>query len=136
MMGKFIGKGLPMYHIDRYVDETDELFGDGSHIIYVNGSYDGNDEMGQLMRDFHQNNSKNIHYKELARGVKHYKETEKGRQIMGETIEKYGNEVAIRVRMNAVKDLMDSMKISLDQALNALKIQGEERTMIIKQLQK
>ena len=47
-------QGLPIYHIDRYVSETDELFGDGSHIMYVNGNYKGNDEIGQLIRDFHQ----------------------------------------------------------------------------------
>ena len=28
--------GLPIYHIDRMVKETGELFGDESHIIYVN----------------------------------------------------------------------------------------------------
>lgn len=45
-------KGLPVYHIDRYIRETEELFDDGSHIIYVNGNYKGNDEIGQLMNDF------------------------------------------------------------------------------------
>lgn len=63
-------KGLPVYHIDRYVGETGEIFEDGSHIIYVNGNYNGNDEIGQLMKDFHQINSKNIHYDALARGVR------------------------------------------------------------------
>ena len=47
-------KGLPLYHIDRHVRETDELFDDGSHIIYVNDNYKGNDEIGQLIKDFHQ----------------------------------------------------------------------------------
>ena len=42
-------KGLPLYHIDRYVRETNELFEDGSHIIYVNGNYKGDDEIGKLM---------------------------------------------------------------------------------------
>ena len=32
-------KGLPVYHIDRYVRETGEIFEDGSHIVYVNGNY-------------------------------------------------------------------------------------------------
>ena len=27
------GKGLPLYHVDRYIKETEETFGDGSHII-------------------------------------------------------------------------------------------------------
>lgn len=42
-------KGLPLYHIDRYVRETGKLFEDGSHIIYVNGNYKGDDEIGHLM---------------------------------------------------------------------------------------
>ena len=43
-------KGLPLYHVDRYVGETNEQFRDGSHIIYVNGNYKGNDEIGQLSK--------------------------------------------------------------------------------------
>ena len=45
--------GLPMYHVERTVQEAGTLFGDGSHIIYVNGSYkdDGN-PAGKLMHDF------------------------------------------------------------------------------------
>lgn len=30
----------------------ERLFGDGSHILYVNGKYRGNDEIGKLMHDF------------------------------------------------------------------------------------
>lgn len=83
------GKGLPMYHIDRYVRETNELFEDGSHIIYVNGKYKGDDPLGQLVSDFHQKKSDKMHYKELAAGVKHFKETEEGREIMCESVERY-----------------------------------------------
>ena len=129
-------RGLPVYHIDRYVRETNELFDDGSHIIYVNGNYNGDDEIGQLMKDFHQTNSDKIYYKELAQGVKHFKETEEGREIMCESVEKYGNDMAVMAKVESVKNLMDSMNLSLDQALNALKIQGETREIIAKQLQK
>ena len=129
-------KGLPVYHIDRYVEETEEPFDDGSHIIYVNGKYKGDDEIGQLIKDFHQSDSKKIHYKELARGVKHFKETEKGREHMGDVVEKYGKEIAIRASAEDVKNLMKSMKLSLEQALNALGIQGETRTKIIMKLEK
>lgn len=34
-----MGRGLPLYHIERTIQETGTLFNDGSHIIYVNGSY-------------------------------------------------------------------------------------------------
>ena len=34
-----IGKNKPIYHIERYIREAEEYFNDGSHIIYVNASY-------------------------------------------------------------------------------------------------
>ena len=44
--------GLPVYTIERTIQETGKLFGDKAHIVYVNGSYRGNDEVGWLMHDF------------------------------------------------------------------------------------
>lgn len=132
-------KGLPLYHIDRYVKETGELFDDGSHIIYVNGSYKGNDEIGRLMADFHQTNSEHMHYMTLAQSVKHYKETEEGRGQMCEAVEKYAEEYAkeyaTNEKMISVKNLMENMKLTLEQAMDALGIQGDERTMIAERLQ-
>ena len=32
-------EGLPLYTIDRVVSETGKIFGDGSHIVYVNASH-------------------------------------------------------------------------------------------------
>ena len=132
-------KGLPVYHIDRYIRETEELFDDGSHIIYVNGNYKGNDEIGQLMNDFRQADSDKIHYAALAKGVKHFKDTEKGREQMCEAVEKYAKEYAkeyaVKEKMISVKNLMENMKLTVDQALNALGIQGDERKTIINQLQ-
>ena len=43
-------KGLPLYHVERIIQETKERFEDGSHIIYVNGSYKNDDDtVGKLM---------------------------------------------------------------------------------------
>lgn len=129
-------KGSPLYHIDRHIRETNELFDDGSHIIYVNGNYKGNDEIGQLMKDFRQTDPENMYYDALAQGVKHFKETEEGRESMCEAVEKYGDERAIKANVKSVKNLMENMKLTLDQALNALGIQGDERKIITKRLQK
>lgn len=93
-------------------------------------------KIGQLIRDFHQADSKNIHYDVLAHGVKYYKEDKKGRENMCEAVEKYAKECAIRERVCNVRNLMDSLKFTVDQALDALKIQGSERKLIIDQLQK
>lgn len=84
-------KGLPFYHIQRHVDETGEVFGDGSHIIYVNGKYNGNDDIGQMMRDFHQCIPEQIKNEILSEAVAYYKGKE-GRGVMSDAVREYGEE--------------------------------------------
>lgn len=55
---------------------------------------------------------------------------------MSELVQKYGDERAIESYMISVKNLMENMKLTLEQALNALGIQGDERTIITNKLQK
>ena len=133
-------EGLPLYHIDRYVRETGKLFEDGSHIIYVNGNYKGDDEIGHLMQDFHQTDPDNMHYKELSQGVRHFKEVEEGRDTMCEAVQEYAkeyaNEYANEKQAANVKNLMESAGFTMERALDSLKIQGEEREAIIQLLQK
>ena len=133
-------KGLPVYHIDRYVRETTELFEDGSHILYVNGNYKGDDEIGYLMQDFHQTDPENMHYKELSQGVRHFKEAEEGRDTMCEAVQEYAKEYAKEYAeervsektLMIVENLVKNAKFTLDQALDAAGIQGEERETIIR----
>lgn len=44
--------GLPVYHVERIIEETGERFDDKGHIVYVNGAYVGEDPIGVLMHDF------------------------------------------------------------------------------------
>lgn len=126
----------PIYHIDRVVRETGKLFSDGSHIIYVNGSYKGDDEIARLIEDFYQKNSENMHYKALADGVRHFKENEEGRGTMCEAVEKYAKEYADERDVTNVQNLMENLQFTLEQALDALNIQGDSRTYITARLQK
>lgn len=81
-----------------------------------------------------------MHYTELAESVKHFKEKAGGREEMSEIVERYINErVEERVEKEKtilVQNLMNNMKWTLDQALDALGIKGKERTLITQQLQK
>ena len=129
-------KGLPVYHIERTISETGEMVGDGSHIIYVNGSYRGDDAIGKLIEDFHQSDADQMHYRELADGVRHFKNEKEGREDMCEAVQKYAKERDLGANISAVSNLMKNMKVTLEQALNILGIQGEDRTAIEKQLQK
>ena len=130
------GHGLPIYHIHRAVDETGEKFDDGSHIIYINGTYRGHDDLGKLVSDFHQTDPSNMNFGELAEGLRHYKSIEGGRENMSEAVERYARECVDENMTIVVKNLMENMEWSLDQALNALGIKGKTRTYVIKQLQK
>lgn len=85
--------GLPIYTVNRHIEELKVRFEDGSHIVYVNGSYKGNDPIGKLMHDFNCKKSKDMYHKELADGVRHYKE-EGGRKLMCEAVEKYAEKKA------------------------------------------
>ena len=81
--GDVMGAGCSLYHIDRGIKETGAYFGDGSHIIYVNGSYkDDSDPIGKLMHDFRCLSSVDMFYPALAKQVRYFKETEGGQDIM------------------------------------------------------
>lgn len=77
-------RGVPVYHIERRIEEDDNaLFGDGLHILYVNGEYqDVETPVGRLMHDFYCTESKDMYSKVLADEVKYLKETEGGRGRM------------------------------------------------------
>lgn len=70
--------GLPIYNIERVILETKEQFGDMAHIVYVNGSYRGDDVVGDLMRDFHCSDYRDMKNKTLASMVQYYKEDPEG----------------------------------------------------------
>ena len=143
------GHGIPIYTINRHFEEIDDIFDDGSHIVYVNGNYKGDDTIGKLMHDFGCKESKDMYYPELARGVRHFKE-EGGRKRMCEAVEKYAKEYAEEyakeyaekkaenVRLNSlletIKNLMDSMKWSAEQAMAAMKLSEADKAMLLKKL--
>ena len=130
----------PIYHVEKIIRETGKVFDDGAHIIYVNGKYRGEDDFGKLAHDFNCKKADNIYFKPLADGVRHFKETEKGREAMCKSFTKLADKVADEREMQTtarnVATLMESMKMTLEQAMNALKIQGKDRAIIAKQLQK
>ena len=86
----------PIYPVERYVTigENKVLFDDGSHIIYVNGKYRGNDEIGKLMHDFSCTNPDDMNYETLAKKARYFKQDEKGVAAMCKIMEDMRNEAA------------------------------------------
>ncbi len=129
-------EGLPIYHVERIVRETGKPFEDGSHIIYVNGSYKGEDELAKLIEDFHQKNPANMHYKALSDGMKHFKEIEKGRETMCDSVEKYAKEYAEEQKIDIAKNLIKDLGLSMDQVFKVLEIRKDQQDYFTSQVQK
>lgn len=65
--------GQARYHIERMICEANELFNDGEHIIYVNGAYEGDDDIGKLMNDFRSSSPDTMLLEPLREVVNRYK---------------------------------------------------------------
>ena len=94
------GMGIPLYHIERKISEMDNaLFGDGAHILYVNGEYRNLEHpVGSLMHDFNCKDAKDMVNPLLAEEVRYLKETEGGRSQMSRILEEMRNEEAEKAK--------------------------------------
>ena len=90
--GDVLGRGLAIYHINRTIAETEEIFGDQSHIIYVNSQIQDDTELGRLMHDFHCKKAEEMYSEILAERVRELKETQEGVDSMCIEMENLYNE--------------------------------------------
>ncbi len=117
----------PIYPVERYVTigENKVLFDDGSHILYVNGKYRGDDEVGKLMHDFSCTNPDDMNYEALAKKARYFKQDEKGVATMCKIMEDMRNEAELNkakkmaIRMikagkMSLEDIADYTELSLD----------------------
>lgn len=135
--------GLPIYHIDRIVQETGTAFGDGSHIIYVNAQHKNDTPLGKLMHDFCCTSAEDMHYPVLAERVRYFKENTKGAAAMCREVEKLVMEEKKQSLMegraegraegqaegtrSAIRAIMEEFSVSLEDAMRILKIPEAEK---------
>ena len=99
-----------IYKINRVVNCSDDNnidylpFDDGCNIIYVNGSYRGDDAIGKLMHDFFEADANAMYYPEIADNVRFHKQEEKGVNSMCRIFEEYGDERAAIARTEAIAE--------------------------------
>ena len=77
-----LGYELPIYHVNRKIEELNEDFQDEAHIIYVNSRKQEDTELGRLMHDLHCKSAGEMHSKILADRVYELKETQEGVDFM------------------------------------------------------
>lgn len=101
-------RNLPIYHINRIIEETGEAFGDEAHIIYVNSQIKDETALGKLMHDFSCTDPEDMKYPVLAERVKYFKEDTKGVTTMCRALERMRDETihekAVDVALSMLAD--------------------------------
>ncbi len=116
----YIGAGMPIYHIDRMIKETQEVFDDGSHILYINGSYKNESTpLGKLIHDFWCTEANDMYYKPMADSVKIFKDEQKGNVNMRvDPVEEFALEIAQKYydesNKRRIKKILQDGKLSFE----------------------
>ncbi|MDE7205726.1 MAG: hypothetical protein K2N90_00925 [Lachnospiraceae bacterium] len=100
----FYGKGKPLYPIERINLETGNSFEDGEHILYVNGEYRGESDIGKLMHDFNCTEADDMNFELMAERTRYLKENPKGVQEMCKVMEDMRNESLEKVAKRMLED--------------------------------
>ena len=88
-----LGYGLPIYHINKKIEEVTEDFQDGAHIIYVNAKIkDKETALGRLMHDLQCRTADEMFSEILAERVRELKEMPKGVEDMCREMDEIYNE--------------------------------------------
>ena len=124
-----LGFNLPIYHINRIIDETNQHCLDQLHIIYVNSSFQDDTALGRLMYDLHCPDPHDMYSNILAKRVTELKETQEGVDIMceklNELIEAERNEGEKRGILNTQRETaknLQHMGMALEQISLALNV--------------
>ena len=87
-----LGYNQPISHIQRRIKETEDIFQDGQHILYVNSKKQDDTELGRLMHDLHCKEADKIYSNVLSARVQQLKETTEGVNQMCQELEEIYNE--------------------------------------------
>lgn len=116
-----LGRGLPVYKIERCILDLHELFDDGAHILYVNGSYRGDTPVGRLMHDFFCTRGEDMHYGVLAKRMDYFKKTNEGSDTMCRAVEDWLNKNKLQSARDMLTDgvlpekIAQYLRLSLDE---------------------
>ena len=114
--------GLARYHVNRIIEELNRPFEDGSHIIYVNGDYKGNDDIGKLMNDFRSENVEDMMLEPLKETVHRYKNNPEEVAVMCAELEKWSleerqegeNRLTTLLRMLKADGRLQDLELAID----------------------
>ena len=122
------GDGKPYHRIERVDMDTEgkPLWDDGEHILYVNGAYQGDSDIGKLMHDFRCCDARDMYFKEMQEVTHHFKETEEGVEYMCRAFEETRREGAVQNAIETAVILIRMGKLSLEEISQACRLPLEK----------
>lgn len=130
----FYGQGEAVYPIERINLATGKAFEDGEHILYVNGEYRGDSDIGKLMHDFNCMRADDMNFELMAERTRYLKENPKGVQEMCKIMEDMRNESLKEGIKRGIKEgmketalrMLDAGKYALEEIVNISGLSLEE----------
>ncbi|MCI9456387.1 MAG: hypothetical protein HFE44_05325 [Oscillospiraceae bacterium] len=110
--------GEAVYPIERINLVTGKPFEDGEHILYVNGEYRGDSDIGKLIHDFNCTDAADMNFELLAERTRYLKNNPKGVSEMCKVIE----DMRTRERKETMKEIalrmMKARRYALEEIVN------------------
>lgn len=118
-----MGGGCEVYEIDRVVRQMNgKKFGDGTHIIYVNGATRSATEIGKLVHDLLCRDAAKMYFDVLRKQVSQFKNSEEGRRTMCEAVERIAERRAAEGKAEGKREnMLATAKRMLKDGILALK---------------
>ena len=119
--------GKALYHVDRIIRENGTMVDNGFSELYVNAEVQDDSDVAKLMDIFTRHDAYDDEMFPITSKRKRlFKTTEEGVNEMCEVIEKYIAEGRREGKAEAIRNLMESMSMTAEQAMKALKIPAGE----------
>ena len=99
----------------------DQPFNDGAHILYVNGEYRGESDIGKLMHDFNCTSADDMNFALMAERTHYLKENPKGVSNMCKAMEELRNESRKEMAIEMAQSLYEQ-GVSIEQIAKASKV--------------
>lgn len=100
----------------------------------MNGEFRGESEIGKLMHDFNCTEADDMNFDLMAERTRYLKENPEGVNEMCKVLEDMRNEAVERSILQTIRNLMETLKLSAEDAMAAMKIPDAERRKYIAKL--
>lgn len=110
----YFGENQPLYPVQNIITTIGKPFNDGTHIIYVNGEYRGDSDVGKLMHDFNCTQANDMIFPLIAEKTRYLKENPKGVSEVCKQMEDLRNESILEGKILTLIDLVQDGTLDIE----------------------